>query len=100
MTGKAIAVETGVSTATVSRVLKRLGLNRLSALEPAEPPRRYQRERPGELIHVDIKKLGQFSTPVIGSGEGAASSGAIAGRMGVRPCLPSTMPPASPSAAS
>ena len=43
LTGKAIAAETGVSTATVSRVLKRLGLNRLSALEPAEPPRRYQR---------------------------------------------------------
>jgi transposase InsO family protein len=61
MTGKAIAAETGVSTAMVSRVLKRLGLNRLSALEPAEPPRRYQRERPGELIHIDIKKLGKFS---------------------------------------
>ena len=60
LTGKAIADETGVSPATVSRVLKRLGLNRLSALEPAEPPRRYQRERPGELIHIDIKKLGKF----------------------------------------
>jgi transposase InsO family protein len=60
LTGKAIAAETGVSTATVSRVLKRLGLNRLSALEPAEPPRRYQRDRPGELIHIDIKKLGRF----------------------------------------
>jgi transposase InsO family protein len=60
LTGKAIAAETGVSPATVSRVLKRLGLNRLSALEPAEPPRRYQRERPGELIHIDIKKLGKF----------------------------------------
>ena len=61
LTGKAIAAETGVSRATVSRVLKRLGLNRLSALEPAEPPRRYQRARPGELIHVDIKKLGKFN---------------------------------------
>ena len=61
LTGKAIAIETGVSTATVSRVLKRLGLDRLSALEPAEPPRRYQRERPGELIHIDIKKLGKFN---------------------------------------
>src|SRR5690349_7553670 len=60
LTGKAIAAETGVSPATVSRVLKRLGLNRLSALEPAEPPRRYQRDRPGELIHIDIKKLGRF----------------------------------------
>jgi transposase InsO family protein len=59
-TGKAIAAETGVSPATVSRVLKRLGLNKLSALEPAQPPRRYQRDRPGELIHIDIKKLGRF----------------------------------------
>ncbi|HYC63788.1 MAG TPA: IS481 family transposase [Reyranellaceae bacterium] len=63
LTGKAIASEVGVSPATVSRVLKRLGLNRLSALEPAEPVRRYQRERPGELLHLDIKKLGRFSTP-------------------------------------
>jgi transposase InsO family protein len=60
LTGKAIAAETGVSPATVSRVLKRLGLNRRSALEPAEPPRRYQRDRPGELIDIDIKKLGEF----------------------------------------
>jgi transposase InsO family protein len=63
LTGQAIAAETGVSPATVSRVLRRLGLNRLSALAPAAPPRRYQRERPGELIHIDIKKLGRFSTP-------------------------------------
>jgi transposase InsO family protein len=60
LTGQAIAVEVGVSAATVSRVLKRLGLNKLSALEPAEPPRRYERERPGEMIHIDIKKLGKF----------------------------------------
>jgi transposase len=61
LTGKAIAADTGVSPATVSRMLRRLGLNRLSALEPAEPPRRYQRDRPGELIHIDIKKLGKFN---------------------------------------
>jgi len=60
LTGKAIAAETGVSPATVSRVLKRLGLNKLSALEPAEPVRRYERENPGELIHIDIKKLGRI----------------------------------------
>jgi transposase InsO family protein len=59
-TGKQIAAEVGVSPATVSRILKRLGLNRLSALEPAEPVRRYQRENPGELIHIDIKKLGKI----------------------------------------
>ena|SRR5689334_11828430 len=44
MPGKEIAARVGVSAATVSRTLKRLGLNKLSALEPAEPPRRYQRE--------------------------------------------------------
>jgi transposase InsO family protein len=60
-TGKQIAAEVGISGATVSRILRRLGLNRLSALEPAEPVRRYERERPGEMIHIDIKKLGKFN---------------------------------------
>ncbi len=60
LTGKAIAAETGVSPATVSRILRRLGLNKLSALEPVEPVRRYEREHPGDLIHIDIKKLGRF----------------------------------------
>ena len=57
-----IARETGVSKATVSRILRRLGLNRLRALEPAEPVRRYEREHPGELIHIDIKKLGKIGS--------------------------------------
>jgi len=52
-TGKQIA-------ATVSRVLKRLGLNKLKALDPVQPIRRYQRQNPGEMIHIDIKKLGRF----------------------------------------
>ena len=60
MPANEIAAQLGVSPATVSRVLSRLGLNRLSALEPAEPPRRYEREQPGEMIHIDIKKLGKF----------------------------------------
>lgn len=59
-TGKHIARQLGVSPATVSRVLKRAGLSRLKDLEPAEPVRRYERARPGELIHLDIKKLGRF----------------------------------------
>ena len=59
-TGKQIAAEVGVSPATVSRILRRLGLNRIAALEPVEPVRRYEREYPGELIHIDIKKLGRF----------------------------------------
>jgi transposase InsO family protein len=61
LTGKAIAAEVGVSEATVSRVLRRLGLNRLSALEP-EPVHRYERDNPGELIHLDIKKLGKIGS--------------------------------------
>jgi transposase len=60
-TGKQIAAEVGVSAATVSRVLRRLGLNRLLALEPAQPVRRYERAHPGEIIHIDIKKLGKFN---------------------------------------
>jgi transposase InsO family protein len=59
-TGKRIASEAGVSPATVSRILKRLGLNKLAAIEPAEPVRRYEREQPGEMIHLDIKKLGRI----------------------------------------
>ena len=59
-TGKAIAVELGISPATVSRILRRLGLSRMRDLAPAAPVRRYERERPGELIHIDIKKLGRF----------------------------------------
>jgi transposase InsO family protein len=61
-TGKQIAAEVGVSAATVSRVLRRLGLNSLKALEPAEPVRRYERANPGELIHIDIKKLGRIGS--------------------------------------
>lgn len=60
-TGKQIAAELGLSPATVSRILKRLGLNCMAALEPAEPVRRYERAKPGEMIHLDIKKLGRFN---------------------------------------
>ena len=59
-TGKQIAREVGVSPTTVSRVLGRLGLSRLKDLEPAAPVVRYQRQHPGEMIHLDIKKLGRF----------------------------------------
>jgi transposase InsO family protein len=59
-TGKQIAAEVEVSPATVSRILRRLGLNRMRDLEPAEPVHRYEREAPGEMIHIDIKKLGRF----------------------------------------
>jgi transposase InsO family protein len=59
-TGQQIAKETKVSPATVSRVLARAGLNRMRDLEPAEPPVRYEYDKPGGLIHIDIKKLGRF----------------------------------------
>lgn len=58
--GRHIAHEVGVSPATVSRVLKRAGLSRLKDITPAEPVRRYERAHPGEMIHIDIKKLGRF----------------------------------------
>ena len=60
LTGSHIARKVGVSPATVSRILKRAGLSRLKDLEPAEPVRRYERDDPGDLIHLDIKKLGRF----------------------------------------
>jgi transposase InsO family protein len=58
--GRHIADLTGVSPATVSRVLKRAGLSRLRDLVPPEPIRRYDYKEPGGLIHLDIKKLGRF----------------------------------------
>lgn len=55
-----IASYVGVSKATVSRVLRRAGLSRLSDLRPQEPVQRYERESTGELLHIDIKKLGRI----------------------------------------
>jgi transposase InsO family protein len=65
-----------VSKATVSRVLRRHKLNRLKFLEPeVPPPIRYEREQPGELIHLDIKKLSRFVRPgVRGTGNRADRS--------------------------
>ncbi|WP_047308227.1 IS481 family transposase, partial [Rhodopseudomonas palustris] len=60
LTGKQIAADLGLSPATVSRILRRLGLNRMRDLEPAEPARRYEYAHPGDMIHIDIKKLGRF----------------------------------------
>ena len=58
-----IAREVGLSQSTVSRILKARGLSLLSALEPQPPRPRYERETPGEIIHIDIKKLGRFCRP-------------------------------------
>jgi transposase InsO family protein len=60
MTGSEIAETLAMPISTVSAVLTRIGLGRLSRLEPPEPPNRYERKRPGELVHVDVKKLGRI----------------------------------------
>ena len=57
MTGPEIAECLGMALSTVSVVLRRIGLGKLSRLEPLEPPNRYERSRPGDLIHIDVKKL-------------------------------------------
>ena len=59
----AIVRQTGVPRATVARVLQRAGLNRLSALEPSPPVRRYEHDAPGDLLHLDIKKVNRFARP-------------------------------------
>jgi len=60
LSGPTIARELGIPRSTVGAVLRRLGLGRLAALTPNPPVVRYQRERPGELIHIDTKKLGRI----------------------------------------
>ena len=60
LSGPAIARQMRIPCATVGAVLRRLGLGRLSALTPPPPVIRYERERPGELIHLDTKKLGRI----------------------------------------
>ncbi len=73
MTGPEIAEKLSMPLSTVTAVLKRIGLNRLSKLEPPEPPNRYCRRHPGELVHIDVKKLGRFNKPghrVTGRGPG------------------------------
>src|SRR4051794_2445497 len=61
-TGPEIAEALAMPLSTVSGILARIGMGKLGrlGLEPAE---RYERERPGELIHVDVKKLGRIARP-------------------------------------
>lgn len=61
MTAAEIAEVLCMALSTVSAVLKRIGLGKLSRLSPPEPPNRYERKRPGELVHLDIKKLGRIA---------------------------------------
>ena len=60
MSGPAVARQLGMPVSTVGAILRRLGLGKLAALDPKPPVVRYQRERPGELIHIDVKKLGRI----------------------------------------
>lgn len=61
--GRQIAKETRVSPATVSRILRAVRLSRARDLDPPAPVVRYERKAPGEMIHLDIKKLGRFEKP-------------------------------------
>jgi hypothetical protein len=60
MTGPEIAETLSMPASTVSAVLTRIGLGKLSRLEPAEPANRYEKRRAGELVHIDVKKLGKI----------------------------------------
>ena len=60
LTALEIAKRLQMPRSTVSAVLKRAGLSRLRDLEPPEPVQRYEREAPGDLLHLDIKKLGRI----------------------------------------
>ena len=63
MTGAEIAETLGMPPSTVSGILTRIGLGKLWRLEPLEPPNRYEKRRPGELVHIDVKKLGRIGRP-------------------------------------
>ena len=70
MTGAEIAECLQMALSTVSGILRRIGLGKLSRLEPPEPPNRYVKQRPGELLHIDVKKLVR-----IGDGAGHRMTG-------------------------
>ena len=63
LTYRQIADELQLAASTVGRLLRRAGLNRLSELEPRPVPRRYEYATPGDMLHLDIKKLGRFWRP-------------------------------------
>ena len=82
LTGAQIAETLAMALSTVSAILKRIGLGKRSRLEPPEPPNRYERRRPGELVHVDVKKLGRFDRAghrVTGSRRGRRTQTTAAG---------------------
>jgi transposase InsO family protein len=90
MTGAEIAECPGMALSTVSGILASIGLGKLSRLEPLEPPNRYERQKPGELIHIDVEKLGRIGRNgpghrVRGTRKGTRSRGA--GREYVHVCV-------------
>ena len=79
MTAAEIAEALRMALSTVSLILKRAGLGRRSRLEPLEPVNRYEHQRPGELVHLDIKKLARFDRAghrLLGRGPGRFETGA------------------------
>lgn len=76
MTAAEIAECLGMALSTVSRWLNRVGLGRLSRLEPPEPANRYERRHAGELVHLDVKRLGRFRRPGFRATGDRASRGA------------------------
>jgi transposase InsO family protein len=63
MTAAEIAGLLSMPLSTVSLILLRIGLGKRSRLEPLEPPNRYEKARPGELLHIDVKKLARIARP-------------------------------------
>ena len=81
---KHIAAQLELSIATVSRLLKRAGLSRLSSLDPPLPVQRYEYAAPGDLLHLDIKKLGRFDVAGHRATRRSTQAGALArGRLGL-----------------
>jgi len=98
MTGAEIAEMLSMALSTVQGILTRVGLGKLSRLEPPEPPNRYERKRAGELIHIDVKKLRRIGERGAGHrATGNRSRGsARAAPAGSSSTSASTTPPASP----
>jgi transposase InsO family protein len=85
MTAAEIAEVLCMALSTVSAVLKRIGLGKRSRLSPPEPPNRYERKRPGELVHLDIKKLGRISIRGAGHRVNGHRASQFKGHRGPRP---------------
>lgn len=97
-TYREIALILPVGLSTIARLMRRAGLHRLAELEPARPDNRYEYPQAGDLLHLDIKKLGRFWRPghrVTGNRQGACE-----GPAGSSSTWPSTIIPVSPSAPS